>query len=129
MDRYDKIRAMYTTYIERTARYARKEYLRTLAYKAHEEDFDSMPEDKLVAPNDRYFSDDFDFTEDRLAAAFTELPLLWRQVLTMIFIADLTAQEIAERLGCSVAYVHKQKHLALKKLRDLLAGRGEPDDQ
>jgi len=33
---FDEIRAMYTAYIERVADFARKEYLRTLRYRAQE---------------------------------------------------------------------------------------------
>jgi RNA polymerase sigma factor (sigma-70 family) len=58
----------------------------------------------------RQLQEEFDFEEERLSRAINELPLLRRRVLAMTFIEQLTAPEIAERLGCSANYVYKQKH-------------------
>jgi len=128
MDRYDEIRAMYTSYIGRVAGFARKEYLRTLRYREEEIGFSNLPEDRLVLPSVRT-SDEFDFAEERLSQAITDLPLLRRQVLEMIFIEQLTAPEISERLGCSVNYVYKQKHLALRKIEAILREGGFGSEQ
>jgi len=46
------------------------------------------------------------------------MPLLRQQVLVLAIIEQLPALEIAERLGCSVNYVYKQKHLALQKIKE-----------
>jgi DNA-directed RNA polymerase specialized sigma24 family protein len=53
-----------------------------------------------------------------------DLPLLRHQVLILAFINKLPAQEISERLSCSVSYVYKQKCLALQKLKET---RGSDD--
>ena len=52
------------------------------------------------------------------------LPLLRRQVLSMLFVEQLTAIEIAERLNCPVNYVYKEKHRALQKIRVTMEGDG-----
>lgn len=45
-----------------------------------------------------------------------------KEVLTMLFLLDMTPQEIAGELSCTVQYVYKQRSLALKKLREALKG-------
>jgi RNA polymerase sigma factor (sigma-70 family) len=127
--RNDKIRAQYTVYITAVTDYARKEYMRSLRHATDEVDFDGVPEDKLAAPEIHIPQEEFDFEEERLSRAINELPLLRRRVLAMTFIEQLTAPEIAERLGCSVNYVYKQKHLALQKLKLLLTEGRNNDGQ
>jgi RNA polymerase sigma factor (sigma-70 family) len=114
---YDDTRAMYTAYIERVAGFARKEYLRTLHYQEKEIPLEEQSEDTLALVEDRYFPGEFDLAEGRVSRAMNDLPLLRQQVLLLAFIEKLPAQEISERLGCSVSYVYKQKCLALRKLK------------
>ena len=64
----------------------------------------------------------FDFEEESLGAAFSRLSAVKREIITMLFLLDMTPHEIADKLGCTVQYVYKQKSLALKRLRDLLKG-------
>jgi len=113
---------MYTVYIERVAGFARKEYLRTLRYRSIEIPLDSLPEDRLPQADVPAFANELDFEEDRLSRALNDMPLLRRQVLKLAFIENLPAREIAERLGCDVSYVYKQKCLALRKLKETKEG-------
>jgi RNA polymerase sigma factor (sigma-70 family) len=122
MDNFDEIRAMFTTYIERVAGYARQEYLRTLRYRAREVSLAELPEEKLSHSDDGLLPDEFAFEVDRLSQAITDLPALRKQVLVLAFIHQLTAPEIAARLGCTVDYIYKQKHLALQKLKATMEG-------
>jgi len=71
------------------------------------------------------FETGFDFEEERLSRAFSELPVLRQRILEMAFVKRLSAQEIAQRLNCSVKYIYNQKHAALKKLRDILLKGGD----
>jgi len=119
---HDEIRAMYTAYIERVAGFARKEYLRTLSYRSEEVSLEEQSEEFLVLVEDRYFPDEFELAESRLSQTLSELPLLRRQILSMLFMEQLAAPEIAERLGCSVGYVYNEKHRAVQKIRDMLEG-------
>lgn len=59
----------------------------------------------------------FDFEENKLAHAFSELPLMKKRILEMIFIEELSPYEISAKLNCSVKFVYDQKYLAIKKLR------------
>ena len=121
---YDEIRAMYTTYIGRVAGYARQEYLRNLLHHPQEIPLEELPEDTLALVQDKHFPEEFELAEDRLSQAVNELPLLRRQVLSMLFVEQLTALEIAERLGCSAGFVYKEKHRALKKIRAVMEDSG-----
>ena len=118
----DEIRAMYTTYIGRVAGYARQEYLRTLFRRIQEVPLEELSEETLALVEDRHFPDEFELAEDRLSRALNDLPLLQRRVLALLFIEQRTAPEIAAELGCSIGYVYKEKHRALKKIREVMEG-------
>ena len=118
----DEIRAMYTAYIGRVAGYARQEYLRTLRQRPQDISLEELPEETLALIEDRYFPNEFELAEERLSQVVNELPLLRRRVLTMLFVEQLTAPEIAEKLGCSVGYVYNEKHRALQKIRYMMEG-------
>jgi len=113
---------MYTTYIGRVAGYARQEYLRTLFRRIQEVPLEELSEETLALVEDRHFPDEFELAEDHLSQAVNNLPLLRRRVLGMLFIKQLTAQEIADELGCSISYIYKEKHRALKKIREVMEG-------
>ena len=82
---------------------------------------DSVYEDPLPrsAP-----ANEFDFEERRLSDELAKLKLQRRRILTLSFIEDLTAQEVADRLNLTTKYVYSQKHKTLKKLRDQLMEGG-----
>ena len=115
----------FTAYIREVVKYARLEFLRKLEYQKREAPLEQSDTDMLSyespLPADK---DDFDFAEDKLSQAFSKLNLMRRRMLTLIFVEGLSAQETADRLGCSVDYVYLQKHRALKALRDQLMDRG-----
>ena len=69
-------------------------------------------------------ANDFDFEEERLAIAYSSLPLMRREILRLLFVEDLKADEIARRLNCWLLHVYNQRSLALKRLRQLLETEG-----
>jgi RNA polymerase sigma factor (sigma-70 family) len=117
----------FTAWIGRVVHYARLEYLRRLKYAANEVSLEDTAEYALVYEEPLPVSKgQFEFEDSGLSQAFSELNLHRRRILTLIFAEGLSAQETADKLGCSVDYVYKQKHRALKKLRDqLMDGRGD----
>lgn len=66
-----------------------------------------------------------DFEEKRLAKAFSELPLMKREVLRLLYYDELNPQEIAESLGCSLQHIYNQKSRALKILRRIMSESDE----
>ena len=99
-------------------------------YRSQKTQFETVPFEELpleyrIDPTNPYerverSADAFDFEEERLAKAFFELPLMRREVLRLLFVCEMTPEEISRRLHCSASYVRKQKFYALKKLRELL---------
>lgn len=69
----------------------------------------------------------FDFEEERLAKAFSNLPPMKKQVLTMLFVLEKQPDEIAKELGCTVQNIYNQRSLALARLRTALKGGEESD--
>lgn len=121
----DELRARFTSWLDTTLFRARAKYYKSQKRKVETIPYEQMPIDFQMDPRD-YFApveidpDVFDFEEERLAKAFYELPLMRREVLRLLFVCELTPEEISHRLHCSVNYVHLQKSRALKKLRDAL---------
>ena len=125
---YDDIDLLrrFTAYMELIVTHAGIDYVRRQAFRKLEitlgltvtndnVDFDEIPIN----------NHEFDFEEKRLADAFFQLSHLRKRIITLLYVEGLSPQETAERLNCSVDYVYKQKHRALKKLRDQLMNGGE----
>ena len=121
----DYLRARFTMWLNTTLIHAKLRYLET-----HTQKLDIVPLDDVIAetitdPIDYYAyversQTDFDFEEEKLARAFSELPLMRREVLRLLFVEEKTPEEIAQQLQCSVEMVYKQKSRALIKLRAAL---------
>lgn len=121
----DELRAQFTLWLKTTMMNARKMYFRSQKQKYEEIPFEELPMELKVDPVDNFekverSEDMFNFEEERLAKAFFELPLIRREVLRLLFVCELSPEEISRRLHCSASYVRKQKFYALKKLRELL---------
>lgn len=125
VDQNDDLRARFTVWLNIALRNARNMYFRNQKEKVVTISFEELPLELQVDPYNPYVriersSNSFDFEEERLAKAFYELPLMRREVLRMLFVLEMTPEEISQKLRCSIDYVYKQKHRALKKLRSLL---------
>lgn len=59
----------------------------------------------------------FDFENETIDRAVSELPEKRREVLEMLFVRDMSPEDIALNLGCTVQHVYNQRSLALKELR------------
>lgn len=125
----DELRARFTKWMEVTVYRARLNYLKAQSRHLSNLSLDDALREQLGCSEDETqwiqkmgAGDSFDFEEESLADAFARLPAMKRKIITMLFLLDMTPQEIADKLGCTVQYVYKQKSLALKRLRDLLKG-------
>jgi RNA polymerase sigma factor (sigma-70 family) len=115
----------FTAYIKQVVNYARLEYLRKSKKQIQEIPLSQAPPETLsYEVSTSVINDEFDFEEEKLAQAFTKLPLLRQQILISLFVEGLSAQETADKFNCSVDYVYLQKHRTLKKLRDQLMDEG-----
>ena len=120
----DELRAKFTRWLETVIKRAKIDYLRK--YENHPEtiSYEDIPEKELIDlaqrelwPSSTRMQTPYDFEEERLTKAFMELPLKRRQVMELLFLADLSETETAKRLNCSLQYVRNQRCIALKKLR------------
>lgn len=129
----DRLRARFTAWLETMVRRARIDYLRKQNIPMDIVSLENlMKEEELVADEDwtaqlLFSQDDFHFKEEKLAAAYAELPLMRRQILKLLFVDELKMDEIAKKLNCSPNYVSKSKQRAIAFLRKRLTEAGDED--
>lgn len=123
----DPLRGRFTRFMEVMVKHARQNYDEMQRRLPSTVPLDAVPETywaqdgPMPQPCQRQ---EFQFEEDRLAIAFAQLPIMRQKVLMLLFVAELTPEEIAHELGCSVGHVYNQRSLALKKLREILKEGG-----
>ena len=66
------------------------------------------------------YSNKFIFENSRISAAFNKLSSKRKEILEMLFVRNLTSDEIAKEWKCSLQYVYLLRSSALTKLRDIL---------
>ena len=130
----DELKARFTKWLDTTIHRARIDYIRKNAQSYETISIEDVPENILTTDDEesRWIDADayrtaFDFEEEKLAKAFFELPLMRQRILTMLFVEEKKAEEIASELHCSVQHVYNQRSLALKKLRIKLEEGGEEE--
>lgn len=118
---HDRLRAQFTSWLTTLLRRARIDYLRRQERMFKTVSLDETNEAELVC-EDKYASlqSEFEFEEERLAMAFFSLSLKRQQVLTMLFVQDMTPTEISRKLHCSVDYVYMLRKRGLEALKRML---------
>lgn len=125
----DELRARFTGWLDTVIYRAKLRYMEKQKRVKATVPIDDVPE-SFLGYQETLFSyvertaNDFDFEEERLAIAYSSLPLMRREILRLLFVEDLKADEIARRLNCSIQHVYNQRSLALKRLRQLLEKEG-----
>ena len=91
-----------------------------------DETIDDLSDECLAVEDPVYISPErqkeFEFEEERLAKAFSELPKMRKEILSLLYVQQMAPQEIADELGCSIQHVYNQRSKALKSLRTKLTG-------
>lgn len=130
----DELRAKFTRWLETVIKRAKIDYLRKYENRPETISYEDIPEKELIDlaqrelwPSSTRMQTPYDFEEERLTKAFMELPLKRRQVMELLFLADLSETETAKRLNCSLQYVRNQRRIALKKLRSRLMEGGDDE--
>ena len=120
----DELRARFTAFLQIMVRRSRLNYLAKMKNRPETVSLEELPDIMDPASEIRLSGDqkDFEFEEERLAQAFATLPLMRKTILKLLFVDELSPQEIAAKLHCSVRHVYNQRSLALKRLRLLLKG-------
>lgn len=131
-DHEDPLRAKFTAWLTTTLIHAKYKFLENRRKEMKIISLEEIPVDLIEDPTDYYCHiertrTDFEFEEERLAKAFSELPLMRREVLRLLFVDELTVEQAAQQLCCSQDMVRQQKSRAIRKLRAVLAATGEDD--
>ena len=112
----DELRAKFTRWLETVIKRAKIDYLRKYENRPEIISYEDIPEAELfdmaqheLLSNNTRMQTPYDFEEERLTKAFMELPLKRRQVMELLFPADLSEAETAKRLNCSLQYVRNQR--------------------
>ena len=115
------IQARFTNWMEKTIYRAKLMYLRKQRSVIKTISIEEMSEYELPTNNlHEPRKNDFDFEEENLARAFNDLPLSKREVLRLLFVEELSPDDISRRLKCSIQHVYNQRSLAIKMLRKSL---------
>ena len=128
MKNHDELRGRFTVWLEKVVRNAKINYIKRLKRQPPTLYLEEIPESALPAQNlaaDVYTKSEFEFEEERLAEAFSKLPLMRKRILTMLFVENISPDEISKKLNCSPQYVYNQRYKALKALRNELDKDGE----
>ena len=120
----ERLKARFTLWLDRLMYRARINYLQKYYSAPESIGLEQVPEE-LLAKEDAYdlavkTDEGFVFEEERLAQAYRQLPLMKKQILSMLFVDQLSPAEIAERLNCSIRTVYNQKYRAIKALKEWL---------
>jgi len=128
----DDLRNTFTAFLEVVIRRIQIDYTRRKKVQAKRQAvlfLADVPEPSYEPDFLPSLSDEFDFAESRLAHTFSTLPLMQQQVLTLLFVDELSAEEIAERLHCTRDYVYTAKLRAAKRIRLRFEGGDQNEDQ
>ena len=126
----DVLRARFTCWLEVLVYRARRKYLRKEEHRIKTISLDDLPEEQWpIAPAPVLRETEFDFEEERLARAFSELSVERQKLLTLVFLYDLKPEEAAEVLHYSIKKFYNNKYEALKKLRKMLSEQEDSNER
>lgn len=127
----DELRAEFTAWLDMLIRRAKLDYLRKTYIPVEMVSIEELHEKNQPISEDDWMKhmlmreDDFCFEEERLANAYSQLPLLRKQILKLLFVDNLKIKDIAKMLNCSANYVSDQKRKAINSLRKILTEGGD----
>ena len=111
----DELRAKFTRWLETIIKRAKIDYLRKYENRPEIISYEDIPESELIDltqcklwPSSTRMQTPYDFEEERLTKAFMELPLKRRQVMELLFLADLSEAESTAR--CSMSEIKGALH-------------------
>ena len=125
---YDELKGRFTVWLEKVVRNAKINYIKKLKREPQLVYLEEIPESVLTTQSSSYevyTKSEFEFEEERLSKAFSKLPLMRKRILAMLFVENISPDEISKRLNCSPQYVYNQRYKALKALKNELDKGGE----
>lgn len=123
---HDRLRGQFTTWLEKLIVRAKLDYIRSNRRYLDVISIEDLSDEAMAVCDDpiRIETHRFEFEDERMENAFCRLTPLRRQILTMLFVEEMTPEEVAAELGCSVDAVYNNRSRALKKLREAIMKGG-----
>ena len=123
-DKNDTLRGRFTAWLKVVVKRAKIDYIRKQNHIPKSVSLETIAEDEVCTylnfDSNIKILDKFEFDNDNVAKAFLALSVLRQQILTLMFVRGMTAEQVAKILGRSVKHVFNEKSLALKQIRNYL---------
>lgn len=117
----DKLFCMFTAWLKVIIKHAKIDYIRRQKYRVAEVSIeDKIMDDNLVyvpTIDNISLNEEFTFENQEVEMAFKSLSAPRKEILELIFLRNMTPEDIANELGCSVSYVYNIKSKAIKDLK------------
>lgn len=126
--RDDKLFCCFTAWLKVVIKNAKIDYIRSQKRHIAEVSIeDNSLMDKLIyfsISDSTGFEDKFSFEDKTLSVAFKKLSPQRQRILELIFVHNLTPEDIADTLHCSIGHVYNMRSLALKELQSEIKKEG-----
>lgn len=120
----DVLRGKFTEWVKVVVKRAKIDYIRRLNRHSNEISIDDEQlTNKLIyepIKETEAADSDFAFNNERLFAIFKKMAPKRRQVLEMLFVHNMTPEEISVELQCTLQHVYNLRSLAIKELKNKL---------
>lgn len=120
----DSLRGKFTAWMKVVVKRAKIDYIRRLKRHSNEISIDDEQlTDKLIYEPIKDTEDvdnGFVFNNERLLALFMKMSPKRRQVLEMLFVHNMTPEEISVEMQCTLQHVYNLRSLAIKELKNKL---------
>ena len=128
----DELQARFTVWLEKVINSAKIDYIRQRAKEPKAMSLEDVKRQTEIAYIQDIRLEDYDiskgeyaFDNERIELAFSTLSKVARQVLLLLYVFDMTPDEVASDLGCSVQNIYKVRARAIEKLKELLKNGNE----
>ncbi len=122
----DALRCRFTAWMKVVVKRAKIDYIRQINRHSNEVSIeDERITDKLVCEPPagiESLQKGFQFDNHTLSSAFKKLAPQRRRLLELLFVHNMTPDEVAEELNCSIQHVYNLRSLAIKELKNKFGG-------
>ena len=123
----DELQARFTVWLEKVIYSAKIDYIRQSTKEPKRISLEDAERRNEIAYSQDIKLEDYDiskgeyaFDNERIELAFSTLSKVARQVLLLLYVFDMTPDEVAGELGCSVQNIYKVRAHAIANLKEML---------
>lgn len=122
----DELRARFTAWLKTLLKRAKIDYIRHEQLRPKTVALETVENEIWIPEPDVHTIDSFDFENEKLKAAFMRLSSSLRNILVLLFVEGLKADEAAQKIGCTVQHVYNLRSRALTAIRkEMTKGDGD----